>query len=61
MTTLVMSTGGCASYPCYSFKLKRALVPFFSWLLTENPSREVATEDHSSNEFELPERETPQT
>ena len=47
MTTLIFSTGGCPSYPFYSFK-RGPWNPFFSGLLTENPSREVATKDHSS-------------
>ena len=44
MTTLIFSTGGCPSYPFYSFK-RGPWYPF----LAENPSREVATEDHSSS------------
>ena len=28
---------------------KRGSVPWFSWLVTENPSREIATKDHSSS------------
>ena len=50
MTTLIFSAGGCPSYPVYFFKsLKGALGTLFSWLMTENPSREVATKDHSSS------------
>ena len=47
MTTLIFSTGGCPSYPFYSFK-RGPWYPF-SGLVTENPSREVATKDHSSS------------
>ena len=35
------------------------MVPFFSWLVTENPSREVATKDHLSLELEPPKGEPP--
>ena len=44
MTTLIFSTGGCPSYPFYSFK-RGPWYPVFR----ENPSREVATKDHSSS------------
>ena len=44
MTTLIFSTGGCHSYPFYSFK-RGPWYPVFR----ENPSREVATKDHSSS------------
>ena len=44
MTTLIFSTGGCPSYPFYSSK-RGPWYPVFR----ENPSREVATEDHSSS------------
>ena len=44
MTSLIFSTGGCPSPPFYSFKRGR-WAPFFG----ENPSREVATKDHSSS------------
>ena len=44
MTTLIFSTGGCPSYPFYSFK-RGPWYPVFR----ENPSREVATNDHSSS------------
>ena len=44
MTTLIFSTGGCPSYPFYSFK-RGPWHPVFR----ENPSREVATKDHSSS------------
>ena len=47
MTTLIFSAGGCPSYPFYSFE--RGPGALFSWLVTENPSREVATKDHSSS------------
>ena len=42
MTTLIFSTGGCPSF--YSFK--RGPGTLFSWLVTENPSKEVVTKDH---------------
>ena len=44
MTTLIFSTGGCPSYPFYSFK-RGPWYPVFR----ENPSREVATKDHLSS------------
>ena len=44
MTTLIFSAGGCPWYPF--IPLKGALGTLFSWLVTENPSREVATKDH---------------
>ena len=44
MTTLIISAGWCPLCPVYSFK-KGPWYPF-SWLVTENPSREVATKDH---------------
>ena len=44
MTTLIFSTGGCPSYPFYSFKTG----PWYP-VFRENPSREVATKDHSSS------------
>ena len=44
MTTLIFSTGVCPSYPFYSFK-RAPWYPVFR----ENPSREVATKDHSSS------------
>ena len=44
MTTLIFSTGGCPLYPFYSFK-RGPWYPVFR----ENPSREVATKDHSSS------------
>ena len=44
MTTLIFSAGGCPSYPFYSFK-RGPWYPVFR----ENPSREVATKDHSSS------------
>ena len=44
MTTLIFSTGGCPSYPFYSFKR----VPWYP-VFRENPSREVGTKDHSSS------------
>ena len=47
MTTLIFSTGGCPSYPF--IPLKGAPGTLFSGLVTENPSREVATKDHSSS------------
>ena len=47
MTTLIFSTGGCPSYPFYPFK--RGPWYLFLWVLTENPSREVATKDHLSS------------
>ena len=43
-TTLIFSTRGCPSYPFYSFK-RGPWYPVFR----ENPSREVATKDHSSS------------
>ena len=44
MTTLIFSTGGCPSYPFYSFK-RGPWYPVFR----ENTSREVATKDHFSS------------
>ena len=44
MTTLIFSAGGCPSYPFYSFK-RGPWNPVFG----ENPSRAVATKDHSSS------------
>ena len=44
MTTLTFSTGGCPSCPFYSFT-RGPWYPVFC----ENPSREVATKDHSSS------------
>ena len=54
MTTLIFSTRGCPSYPFYSFQ-RGLWYPFFLWLVTENPSREVATKD----EFEPTKGEPP--
>ena len=47
MTALIFSTEGCPSDHFYSFK--GASGTLLSWLVTENPSREVATKDHSSS------------
>ena len=47
MTTLIFSTGGCPSYPF--FPLKRAPGTIFCGQWQKNPSREVATKDHSSS------------
>ena len=47
MTTLTFSAGEFPSHPLYSFK--RGPWYHFLWLVTEDPSREVATKDHSSS------------
>ena len=46
---MICSTGGCPSYPFISLKGSPGSFFCFSWLATENPSREVATKDHSSS------------
>ena len=48
MTTLICSTGGCPLYPFYSLK-RGSWCLLLSWLVTENPSRKVATKDHSKS------------
>ena len=45
-TTLTFSTGGCPSYPFNFYSFKRG--PWYP-VFCENPSREVATKDHSSS------------
>ena len=50
------STRRCPSYPFYFFK--RAPGTLSSWLVTENPSREVATKDHFTSK---PRKGTSQT
>ena len=47
MTTLIFSTGGAPRTLFISLKVVPGTL--FSWPVTENPSREVATKDHSSS------------
>ena len=47
MTTFIFSAGGVPLAPLF-IPLIGASGTLFSWLVTENPSREVATKDHSS-------------